>query len=97
MPVPRCEGNVKRVVAGNQVPPIAKPHRVLLPVSSPGPARQSLRSHISSISAVVENQLHRTPKDQQQRDDSGTAASIGANHGGLGSREEFFKALEQDY
>ena len=26
--------------------------------------------------AVVENQHHRTPKDQQQRDDSGTATSI---------------------
>ena len=73
------------------------PRRVLPPAATPDSAMHHLLPHFQGIRSVLENQLHRTPKDQQQRDDSGTAASIGANHGGLGSREEFFKALEQDY
>ena len=71
--------------------------QIVPPAAAPDSAMHHLLPHFQGIRSVVENQHHRTPKDQQQRDDCGTAASIGANHGGLGSREEFFKALEQAY
>ena len=90
-----CEARMNATLKCLRLRPAAMARRVLLASAAPGRALQQLLCRIPRIRAVVENQPHRTPKEQQQRDDSGTAASIGANHGGLGSREELFKALEQ--
>ena len=81
------------VVAGYLVPPVATPHRVLLPAASHGPARQSLPCRISRIRAVVENQPHRHRTGPSAADSWNRRHRNGANHGGSGGRDALYEGF----
>ena len=77
--------------------PAAMARRVLVAAAAPGRALQQLLCRIPRNRAVVENQPHRTPKDCSSATTLELRQHPARLHGGLGSREQLFSALEQAY